>query len=83
MYLAVCADKVYFYLVSLSLSFCRRPYDNYFGGVTAISSEQFEQINGFSNIFWGWGSEDDDFLERYYKYDHLLYRIGNFPDHKE
>lgn len=39
-------------------------YKEYFGGVTAIAPRQFQQINGFSNMFWGWGSEDDDLYKR-------------------
>lgn len=34
------------------------------GGVTAFSAIDFKLINGFSNVFWGWGSEDDDLYRR-------------------
>ncbi|XP_047737387.1 beta-1,4-N-acetylgalactosaminyltransferase bre-4-like [Hyalella azteca] len=42
----------------------RLPYKNIFGGACAISVEQFRQVNGFSNKFWGWGGEDDDMANR-------------------
>lgn len=39
-------------------------FDDYFGGVTMFSSDVFERINGYSNLYWGWGFEDDDLLFR-------------------
>jgi len=34
------------------------------GGVTELTKEQFELVNGYSNSFWGWGGEDDDMFNR-------------------
>ena len=39
-------------------------FDDYFGGVTMFTSDIFEKINGYSNLYWGWGFEDDDLLFR-------------------
>lgn len=53
-HLAVAMDKFNFHL----------PYENYFGGVSSLSKDQYMKINGFSNTFWGWGGEDDDIYNR-------------------
>lgn len=42
----------------------RMVFDEYFGGVTLFPIEIFEEINGYSNEYWGWGYEDDDLLFR-------------------
>jgi len=42
----------------------RLQYKNYFGGVTAVSKDQFQAMNGFANTFYGWGGEDDDLNHR-------------------
>ena len=39
-------------------------FDEYFGGVTLFPIDMFEEINGYSNEYWGWGYEDDDLLYR-------------------
>ena len=36
----------------------------YFGGAISVRCEQFIAANGYSNEYWGWGKEDDDFLFR-------------------
>ena len=38
--------------------------DWHFGGVTALTTNDFQLVNGFSNVYWGWGGEDDDLLRR-------------------
>lgn len=43
----------------------RLPYNEFFGGVSGLTVEQFQKINGFPNAFWGWGGEDDDLWNRY------------------
>ncbi|CAL4065726.1 unnamed protein product, partial [Meganyctiphanes norvegica] len=40
------------------------PYSRLFGGAVAMQSIHFNAINGFSNSFFGWGGEDDDFYNR-------------------
>ncbi|XP_063349305.1 beta-1,4-galactosyltransferase 1-like [Pelmatolapia mariae] len=42
----------------------RLPYNQYFGGVSSLSKEQYLKINGFPNNYWGWGGEDDDIYNR-------------------
>lgn len=44
--------------------FGRLPYKTYFGGVSALSPEQYMKMNGFPNTYWGWGGEDDDIAVR-------------------
>ena len=54
----------------------RLPYEEFFGCVTAFTTEQFKRINGFSNEFWGWGGEDDDLYNRVRYYE---YNIERYP----
>ncbi|XP_052770058.1 beta-1,4-galactosyltransferase 4-like [Mya arenaria] len=36
------------------------PYSAYVGGIISLKGEHYEQINGFSNAYFGWGGTDDD-----------------------
>ena len=40
------------------------PYAKIFGGVTVMTTQHFGLVNGYSNMFWGWGGEDDDMAKR-------------------
>ena len=41
---------------------------NFFGGVSIFKKEKFFEINGFSNVYVGWGLEDADLRERVLHY---------------
>ncbi len=53
--------------------------DKYFGGVTALSANDFKRTNGFSNKYWGWGGEDDDFYRRVRHQNLTVTRSNNEP----
>jgi hypothetical protein len=42
----------------------RRGYSRFYefliGGVLLLTPEMYKRVNGFSNLYWGWGGEDDD-----------------------
>ena len=55
----------------------------YFSGVITVQKQHFQQANGFSNNYWGWGKEDDDFLFRLLLQGLVPYEDieGEFEDH--
>ncbi|XP_071484222.1 beta-1,4-galactosyltransferase 6-like [Diadema antillarum] len=48
-----------------------------FGGVVGISKEQMDRTNGYSNMYWGWGGEDDDIAKRL---KHHRYNVSRSPE---
>ena len=46
------------------LSEGRLTYEELIGGVLNIRSDHFLTVNGYSNLYWGWGAEDDDLYYR-------------------
>ncbi|XP_066289489.1 beta-1,4-galactosyltransferase 5-like isoform X1 [Branchiostoma lanceolatum] len=59
-----CGQMPRHFAVKLDKYMYRLPYDEFFGGVSGLTTEQFKKINGFPNAFWGWGGEDDDLWAR-------------------
>ncbi|KAG7515257.1 hypothetical protein JOB18_003791 [Solea senegalensis] len=58
--LYVCDEQPKHLVVGRNATGYKLRYKGYFGGVTALTKDQFYQVNGFSNAYWGWGGEDDD-----------------------
>ncbi|XP_072548694.1 beta-1,4-galactosyltransferase 4 [Salminus brasiliensis] len=58
--LYTCEDQPKHLVVGRNSTGYRLRYKGYFGGVTAMTREQFFKVNGFPNTYWGWGGEDDD-----------------------
>lgn len=56
--------------------------DYYFSGAVSIRKEQVLAVNGYSNEYWGWGKEDDDFFFRLLLAGYVSYfdRKGVFRD---
>lgn len=52
-------------------------YPTLFGGVTAFDVNDFVQANGYPNVYWGWGNEDDDMYLRVVK--KLKKNITRYP----
>lgn len=40
-------------------------YPDFFGTVSALTTDQYRRINGHANSFWGWGGEDNDAAYRF------------------
>jgi len=36
----------------------------FLGGIAIMTVSSYLQIDGFANLYWGWGREDDEFLRR-------------------
>ncbi|PAA64967.1 hypothetical protein BOX15_Mlig013496g1, partial [Macrostomum lignano] len=52
------------------------PYGAYFGGACALTAEQYRKMNGFPNIYFGWGAEDDDFG---FRVAWAGYKVARYP----
>ncbi|KAH6920132.1 hypothetical protein HPB50_028879 [Hyalomma asiaticum] len=59
-----CQENPYHISRCLDIYEYKPSYPTIFGGVSALTQAQMEKVNGFSNVFWGWGGEDDDMSTR-------------------
>lgn len=50
------------------------PYDRYFGGACLMKEGHIRRVNGWSNVYWGWGGEDDDMWRRIVFTDMAIWR---------
>lgn len=57
-----------------------RPYG--FGAFTFMSKKDFMDVNGFSNLYVGWGCEDIDFIGRFSKYVRIPQSLGHLQHPK-
>ncbi|KAM4795534.1 beta-1,4-galactosyltransferase 4 [Rhinophrynus dorsalis] len=62
--LYLCDNEPKHLVVGRNVTGYRLRYNGYFGGVTAMTRDQFAKVNGYSNNYWGWGGEDDDLRRR-------------------
>ncbi|XP_071112449.1 beta-1,4-N-acetylgalactosaminyltransferase bre-4-like isoform X1 [Haliotis cracherodii] len=54
----------------------RLKYDILVGGVLNLRVEHYQELNGYSNMYWGWGAEDDDMA---YRILHVGFKITRPP----
>ena len=50
--------------IHLARSWKRYDTDTYLGGALTLNTEVFVSVNGYPNLFRGWGGEDDELRER-------------------
>lgn len=74
--LYTCPEQPRHMSVAVDVFKYKLPYSTIFGGVSALTKEQFRTVNGFSNSFWGWGGEDDDMSNRVRFHN---YHISRYP----
>ncbi|KAG0696232.1 Beta-1,4-galactosyltransferase 7 [Chionoecetes opilio] len=55
----------------------RYHYPTFIGGILLVRREQFRQVDGLSNKYWGWGLEDDEFYARLKEAKLEIFRPGN------
>ncbi|KAI8479873.1 Beta-1,4-galactosyltransferase 3 [Branchiostoma belcheri] len=62
--LYTCSQSPYHLSVAVDTLNYSLPYQELFGGVSALKTWHYKLVNGYSNLFCGWGGEDDDMAIR-------------------
>ncbi|KAI8479875.1 Beta-1,4-galactosyltransferase 3 [Branchiostoma belcheri] len=62
--LYTCSQSPYHLSVAIDIFDYNLPYQDLFGGVSALKTRHYKLMNGYSNLFCGWGGEDDDMAIR-------------------
>lgn len=73
--LYICSDGPRHMSTSNSNYNFRIPYSGYVGGVISFTPTVYRNINGFSNVYFGWGGEDDDLTIRINQAGYTLQRV--------
>ncbi|CAH1787615.1 unnamed protein product [Owenia fusiformis] len=47
------------------------------GGALAVTKELFKKVNGYSNLYWGWGGEDNNLVQRFKDNNITIHRCKN------
>jgi len=57
--------------------------DSFMGGVMSMSLKDVQKMNGFPNMFWGWGGEDDAMRVRMKKKGIQVFKLDTTTGFKE
>ncbi|XP_071078931.1 beta-1,4-N-acetylgalactosaminyltransferase bre-4-like [Haliotis cracherodii] len=72
----ICDDMPRFHSINLERWNHRIPPPVRFGGVVSFKPDVFRRVNGYSNMYFDWGGEDDDI---YYRVRERGYHVVRYP----
>ena len=52
---------------------------DFFGGITIFTREQYDMVNGYGTNFWGWGREDDNMRYRLLQHNMFPPELPSVP----
>jgi len=76
-----CSNMPRHFAEELDIHNYKLEYPEFFGGVTGVTWDQYKLVNGYSNMFWGWGGEDDDFHTRITSSEEGNFTVSRPPNH--